>query len=97
MYARSSVINEILTLADAPFDADATHFVVIGRLSETGSKLLWQISSEHFGENRKLRFTRDRLDAWDDRHHYAFAPAALYKIEVFLIVEKHLGYQVVGT
>ena len=59
-------------------------------------QLRWQVDAEYFWKHRKLAFGIDGFDARNNGHRNSGGTAFIHKIVVNLVVEEHLGDDVIG-
>ena len=59
-------------------------------------KFLWKIYLKGLRKQVEMLFNRNRLDTRYDRHIYTSFVRFVYKLKVFLIIEKHLRYYIIS-
>ena len=97
MDAGHTMLHQLLTLLDAPLDAQLLHLRISGALLHLFREHLGQVEVEGLGQYTELAEFRHRFDAWDDGHGDADRPSTLHKLEVLLVVVEDLGHCIVGS
>ena len=88
---------QFTALHDQPFGAYFLNFRVIFALEDGAGQIGGQVDVEYFGQHGELFLVRDRLQARDDRDMDTHVTAGFDEVEVFLVIEEHLGGNVLGA
>lgn len=97
MQAGRAILFQLFRLLDAPFDTRLqAPLGIFGRLYGL-DQVFRQVDVEDAGDGIELIQLGERLQARHDRHIDADFPAAGHEFEVFFVVKKHLGDDIVGA
>lgn len=97
VHAGGALFLELFRLLDAPFDACLGARLGAFCGGDIFDEFFGQVDVEDAWDGIELVQFGQRLQARHDRHVDANSPAAIHEIEVFFVVEKHLGDDVVGA
>ena len=88
---RHSGLFQFAALHDQPFRAYFLDFRVVFTLEDRTGQVGGQVYMEDFGQHGELFLVRNRLEARDDRDMDAHITAGFDEIEILLVIEEHLG------
>ena len=89
--------HQFAALVEAPFDADDASGLVVAALVYRLGQRFGNVKVEGAGQHGELALRGQRLQAGDNGHRDARVAAALLKLEILLVIKKHLGHDVVGS
>ena len=93
-----AVGDEVFALGCAPFGADLVDFVsVVACFGYLLGEFERDVEGESFGKDADLLECGDRFQSRDDRDGDSGCAAFVHKVVVHLVVEEHLGDDVVGA
>ena len=98
MDGRHTVRKKVLALCGGPFLSDPVDcFPVVPEGEDLVCQLARNVDREGFRKELQMPEGRNRLDSRDDRNAYASLAALVHETVVHIVVEEHLGYDVVGS
>ena len=93
-----AVGDEVLALGCAPFGADLVDFVsIVACFGYLLGEFERDVEGESFRKDADLLGCGDRFQSRDDRDGDSGCAAFVHKVVVHLVVEEHLGDDVVGA
>jgi len=95
MQSERTLLKQFPALTYAPFYTHLLHLGVGLTFTDTRCQLLRYVYAEHLRKHREMRHLGDRLQTRNDRYVDSRCPTTLHETEIFLIVEKHLGNEII--